>query len=43
METQIHTITFSEIFEVDDDLNWEQIADNLRCYDPQLQIKSVKK
>lgn len=38
----LHTITFSEIFELKD-INWEKIAKKLLIYDPNLQIKLVIK
>lgn len=36
----LHTVTFSEIFEVDE-INWDKFAKKLMIYDSDLQIKSV--
>lgn len=36
----LHTVTFSEIFELED-IDWDKIAKKLLVYDPDLQIKSV--
>jgi hypothetical protein len=36
----LFTITFSEIYEVEE-MDWEKIADKLKRYDPELQLKEV--